>query len=226
MIPKNIIWYKPSDTDVLNGHKDDVMLELNCHAIGTIQSFDPTIQTATATVNYQKVVYQQTSRNIYSPVLVAYPLLVDCPVQFDFGGAGGTTKPVNKGDECLILFNDRDMDAWFVGQKNHGPNTARLHSFADALIIVGIKSLPNVIQNFDASRPALRNFLGDTYVAVGPVKIELHGNGTTLNTLLQNLVTAIKGITTLNSDLTTGVVDPASQATLAAVATAIGGLLE
>lgn len=233
MIPKNIVWYKPKLSDVLDGHKDDVMLELNCHAIGTIESFNSVNQTATATINYQKVVYQRTSGNLYSPVLVAYPLLVDCPCQFPFGGNGGFTTPPVKGDECLVVFNDRDIDAWFVGQKNQAPNTARLHSFADALIILGIKSLPNVIQNFDPDRPALRNFSGDTFVAVGASKIELRNSLYTLNGLLQELLTEIKAITLTPGSFSNsggpvvGVSGtPINSAAITAIATKIGNLLQ
>lgn len=223
MIPKNTTFYKPKLSDVLGYHKTDVALEINCHAIGTIQTFNPTNQTATATINYQKVVNQLNDQTgIFGPVLVAYPQVVDCPVQFSFGGAGGFTTPPLPGDECLVLFNDRDMDAWYVGKQNQAPNTARLHSFADAIIMVGIKSLPNSIQNFDASRPALRNFSGDAYVAVA-TKIELTANGKNLNTVLQNLVSVLQSLTV---NVGTGVPNPPFVTNLATVASDLGDLLE
>ena len=233
MIPKNQTFYKTKLTDLLEFWKDDVMLEMNCHAIGTIQSFNPTLQTATATVNYQKVVYEFNEESqVYGPVLLAYPLLVDCPVHFDFGGAGGTTKPVKKGDECLIAFNDRDFDAWFRGQQNQAPNTARLHFFTDAILFVGIRSTPNAILNFDADRPAIRNFSGDTFVAVGASKIELANSLYTLNGLLQELLTQIQAITVLPGSFSNsggpvvGVSGtPVNASSIADIATKIGNLL-
>lgn len=220
-VPKNVNFYGSKQADLLKYFQDTIGLELNCHAIGTIQSFNPTNQTAKVTINYQKVVYMDTGGGIWGPVLVSYPVLADCPVRYDFGAQGGFTVPYSQGDEVVIGFNDRDMDLWFTGVLNQGPNTARLHAYADAMVLGGLKSLAHLIQNFDSARPAIRNRAGTSYVAVGPTKIELHGNGTTLNTLLQNLISHIQGITII-----AGAVSPASQALLASDATAIGGLLQ
>lgn len=223
---KNVNFYRAKESDLLDYHKDDIHLEINCHAIGTIQSFNATLQTAKATINYQKVVYQDTGAGVWGPVLFSYPLMVDCPVRYDFGSNGGVTVPYSEGDEVLVGFNDRDMDLWFSqGTTTQAPNTPRFHSFTDAIILGGISSLPNVIESFDASRPALRNGDGTSYVAIGDIKIEIAGNSTTLFTLLNQLISDIKSITTLNSDATTGVVSVASQAALAADASALGELL-
>jgi hypothetical protein len=59
---------------------------MNCHAIATIQSFDPTKQTASATVNYKKTYFKPDTAGVYRPVLVDYPQLIDCPVIFLGGG--------------------------------------------------------------------------------------------------------------------------------------------
>lgn len=232
-IPKNTVFYGSTLTDLLEYLKDDLLLELNCHAIGTIESFNPVLQTATASINYQKVVYQDTGNGVWGPVLFSYPVLVDCPVVYPFGGNGGLTVPYSEGDEVFIGFNDRDMDFWFTGRLNQGPNTARFHSFTDAVIIGGISSTPQVIQSFDASRPALRNLDGSSYVAVGDVKIEIAGNGTTLNTLLQQLLTEIQNITVGPGTFSNSggpVVGasgtPLNAAAIASTATAIGELLE
>lgn len=220
-IEKNPNFYSAKQSDLLDYHKDSVLLEMNCHAIGIIQTFNGANQTATATIPYQKVVYMDTGNGLWGPVLVSYPVLVDCPVKYPFGNAGGMTHPYAQGDEVFIGFNDRDMDIWFTGTQNQGPLTSRLHAFTDAVILGGLESLANSIQNFDTSRPVLRNKEGNSGVAVGTTKIELFGNGTTLNTVLQNLISHIKAITIIG-----GAVSPASQILLTADATAIGGLLE
>ena len=43
---------------------------------------------------------------------VALPLLVDCPIVFPSGGGVSLTLPLAAGDECLILFASRCIDAW------------------------------------------------------------------------------------------------------------------
>lgn len=219
MIPKNTNFSNSSLADLLAYHKDDTAIDINCHAIGVIQSFNPTLQTATASINYQKVIYLDGA----NPTLVSYPVLIDCPVKYPFGGLGGVTLPFVLGDECVIGFNDRDIDTWFAGTTNQAPTTARLHSFTDAIIFGGIKSRPNVIKNFDPSRPALRNFDGDAYVAVGTTKIEIAGNSTTLNTVLQSLLTTLEGLTVNPS---TGIPNPPFLTNLENLSTQIAGFLE
>lgn len=226
IMPKNTIFLKATLPDYLNYHKNDVALDINCHAVGTIQTFNPAKQTATASINYQKVIYMEQPGGAWGPVLVAYPVLVDCPVKYPFGAKGGVTHPYAQGDEVWIEFNDRDFDAWFAGQMNQAPFSARLHSFTDAIISGSVKSSENVIEDFDADRPALRNFEGTSGVAVGSTKVRLFGNGTTLNALLQQLITDIQNITVVVASAPGTSGPPLNAAALAADANAIGALLE
>lgn len=231
-IPKNPIFYGSKLEDIFNYLKDEIGLEINCHAVGIIETFNPTLQTATASIPYQKVVYQDTGDGIWGPVLFSYPVLVDCPVRYDFGANGGVTVPYSQGDSVYVGFNDRDLDFWFTGRLNNAPNTARLHAFTDAVILGGIQDVTNSIQNFDTARPALRNFDGSSYVAVGSVKIEIAGNGTTLNTLLQQLLTEIQNITVgpgsfsnSGGPVTGTSGTPLNASAISSTATAIGNLL-
>ncbi len=162
----------------------------------------------------------------WGPVLVPYPVLVECPCKYPFGADGGLTHPYTQGDEVWIEFNDRDFDAWFAGQINQAPFSARLHSFTDAIISGSVKSSPNVIATFDANRPALRNFAGTSGVAIGAQKIDIFGNGTHLNALLQQLITDIQNITVLCAGSGSPSGTPINTAALAADATAIGNLLQ
>lgn len=215
----------PSLKDLLDLFKRDVMLSLNCHAVGTIQSFDETKQTVTATINYKKTFFElNTVTKVYVPVRVDYPLLIDCPAIVLGGGPCSLTFPIAKGDECLILFNDRDIDNWFQGGPPIEVATARLHSFSDGLALVGLRNSQRVLAGYDMNRAVLRN--GNTKVGVGATKV-LISNGTTLNTLLGQLISTIQAITT--TPAVTGVpctLSPASIAQLAINAANIGALLE
>lgn len=205
-IPFNYTAVLPGLKDLLNQLKQDILLTLNCHAVGTIQSFDAIHQTATATVNYQKTYFiLNPETQQFQPQLVNYPTLMDCPVLFSGGGPTVLTFPVTVGDECLVLFNDRDMDNWFAGSTTAGVATPRLHSFSDGLIIVGIRSLPNVLGDFDTVRSVLR--AGKTHNSITAVGVNpstskvlvtntYPGNSTTLNTLIQDLVTELQNLIT------------------------------
>lgn len=239
-IQQNLIPQDPGLKDLLDLLKKQILLTTNCHHIGTVQSFDAENQTATATINYRRTYFNlNKSTGNYDPVLKEYPTLIDCPVIFLGGGNAALTFPVSKGDECLVLFNDRDIDNWFQGGGSGALATPRLHSFSDGLILVGLRSLAHSIDDFDTTRAVLRN--GDALVGVGDTLVKIANNSTTLNTLLQTLVTDIRNLVAATAAITvTGVTSgggisgpPVNAAaitavgsSLSALATQIGGLLE
>ena len=215
---------EPSLRDLLNLHKKEIMLALNCHAVATVQSFNSTLQTVTATLNYQRTQNVRDSvTGIYSTVLQSYPILVDVPVLIPHGGSASLTFPVAAGDQCLILFNDRDIDNWFQGNNNSGPATTRLHSFSDGFALIGPRSMNSADASYDTTRAVLKN--GSTLVGVGSSHVKIANAGTTLNTLLQTLITDLKALTVVVSG-SSGTVSPTTVAALTAVATQIGNLLE
>lgn len=206
-IPNNLIPNEPQLKDLLDLFKKDILLGLNCHHIGTINVFNPLNQTATATVNYPKTYFEPDPiTGTLLPTLKTYPILVDCPVIVLGGGLGSLTFPIAPGDECLILFNDRDMDNWFAGGTGSPVNTPRLHSFADGVILVGIRSLPNVLSSYDPLNVVLQN--GTAYVQITPLLIKIANNTNSLGSLLQSLLTQLTLLTTQLSALTVTGVTP------------------
>lgn len=167
----------------------NAMLGMNCHHVGLIQEFDPDDQTVKVQVAYKRTV---------SGVLVDFPILIDCPVVV----LGNKTKrleiPIETGDECLVLFNDRDIDNWFQSGQIGPLNTQRIHSLSDGFALVGVRSLLNSIEDWDNTRLSLRN--GDTRVGVGASKVKIENSNRTANEVLNN----IAGLTSdLQSALTT-----------------------
>ncbi len=256
---------EPDLMDALASTKKEVMLNLKCHHIGIIQSFDKDKQIATAKIPYGQTVFRRDPKTKqYVSVLIDYPPLVDCPVICLGGGGTALTFPVAVGDECLVLFNDRDINKWFAGNTSGGVATPRLHSIADGLIIVGVRSLAHSLTGYDPQREVMRSGKARLGVGIGNkvlvanVDPTVGGGGgltysTTLNTLLQQLLTEVKnlanacaaitvgpgtGLTQFTADLTTGKVTgtsstPGNASDLTAVATAvtatataIAGLLE
>lgn len=189
----------PIDLDlgeILEQHKKNTLLNFNCHHVGTIQAFNASNQTATVSVNYLKTFYKlNTTTNTYDSVPVPYPVLVQCPVIFLGGGLTHLTFPVSQGDECLILFNDRDLDNWFVNGAGSEVNSSRLHSFSDGIILVGLRSSKNVISGFDSTRAVISD--GNAKCGINPTnhKVTIQNNTQTLNNAIQDLIKAIKGLT-------------------------------
>ncbi len=165
----------PQLSDVLNFHERSVKLSLNCHAIGEIQSFDPEFQTAVVTISYLKTFLQlgtpestfsgQDVTGATSVTTQAYPTLHDVPVICLGGGLGSLTFPITAGDQCLILFNDRDLSNWFAGSSSSAPATPALHSFSDAIALVGIRNMPNVLTDYSDDSVVLT--YGDNSLEIG-----------------------------------------------------------
>lgn len=209
--------------DVLDLLREEIFRKLNCHAVGVVRAFNSLNQTATIAVAYKKTLFKVSAlTNKYESTPVDYPLLIDCPVISLGGNLTSLTFPVTPGDECLVFFNDRDIDNWFAGSQVTQVNSLRMHSMADAIALVGIRSKSNWLADYDSVRAILKYKLGAS-VGVGPTKVLIENQTESLNDVLQDLVTTIKAIVTTN---TADTVSAASQAALTAVAVRIGLLLE
>lgn len=223
--------------DLLDEWKKNVMLSINCHGLATVQSVDTENMTITATMNYKKTFFQAVPGNPsapYVPVLVDYPILVDCPFVILGGGTSQLTFPIAQGDQCLVMFNDRDIDNWFAGLSNGPVATPRLHSFSDGLILTGFFD----VTDYDTTRAVLKN--KNAMVGVGTDKVKISNTDTTLNTLLQSLTTQLGNLCTALEALTVICASPGSASSppvnvaaitavassLSSLATQIGGLLE
>jgi len=197
----------PDLTAVLQQHKTDIMASLNCHQVGTIQAFNADDQTASISINMQRLVYNRP--DIAEPVIITYPLLVKCPVFVLAGGGGYLTMPVAVGDTCMVLFNDRDIDAWWDTGNVVPPNTPRLHSISDGFALVGFRSRANKLSNYSTSDVELHS----------PGLVDINNQTTTLRLVLQGLVTAL-------SSLDANKTGPSSAAAIAAAQALIVSLLK
>lgn len=193
----------PQLFDLLQLMKKDIFLSLNCHAICQIEEFFPSEQTATVSLQYKQTYFEQAADGSFSPKLVDYPTLVKCPVYIYGGGdTGALTFPIAKGDNALVCFNDRDIDGWYAGKTSAAPPTNRLHSFSDAIILVGLRPTLLRISSYDMDRGLLK--YKDAKVGVGKSnKVLIGNNSNTLQPLLDTLITQIKDLVTTVNNLVT-----------------------
>lgn len=169
----NLLPNEPGLKDLLDYFGKQLKLEINCHHIGTIKSFDSANQTAQITINYTKTFQQLTSNGNVNVITSNYPLLAECPVICLGGGAGSLTFPISEGDECLVLFNDRDLDNWFNGSSSSAPNTPRLHSFADAVALVGLRSLAKVLTSYPTNAVSLNYGVNNVQILSDKIVINI-----------------------------------------------------
>lgn len=139
---------KPSMNDVLNEFKSDVGVSYNCVQIGIIEDFDASNQTATIRIAIKKIISEEADG---TKVFKEHPLIMQCPVMTYFGGNSFISCPIESGDNCIVLFCDRDIDEWLYGGGVQAPNSRRIHDINDAIAIVGIRNFQKSISDFLAN---------------------------------------------------------------------------
>jgi hypothetical protein len=143
---------------LLDSFKQEVMTQLNAHALGKIVSYDAT--KATCSVQIQ-------SLRQFNGQYLNYPLLTDCPVCQLMGGPTYISLPITAGDPCLVMFNDWDIDTWFSTGNVTVPNTPRTHSLSDGLVLVGFRNLAKPPPVTSSDSLLLVNTTANAQVKVG-----------------------------------------------------------
>lgn len=115
---------------------------------------------------------------------VSMPLLLDCPVVFPSGGNVIFTFPIATGDECLVVFASRCIDAWWQSGAIQPPAEFRMHDLSDGFVFVGPRSLPKALLNVSTTTAQLRSKTGETFIELDPATQEVTitaPGGATLN---------------------------------------------
>lgn len=117
--------------------------------------------------------------------VIQMPVLVDVPISFPGGGGCILTFPIKPGDECLVVFASRCLDAWW----QQGPGTAeatgdivpppyaRMHSLSDGIAFVGLRSSPREL-DIDVDTAQLRSDDGDVFVSIHPTHHDVNVTST------------------------------------------------
>jgi hypothetical protein len=145
---------------VLDGHQAQVWTALPA----IIESFNPGAVTCVA----QPAIKAQVRAPDGSTQWVALPLLLDCPVVFPRGGGCTLTFPVAAGDECLVIFSSRCIDAWWTAGGIQVQSELRMHDLSDGFALPGPFSQATKISGISTSKAQLRSNDGSTFVELDP----------------------------------------------------------
>lgn len=105
----------------------------------------------------------------------------DYPVAMYGGGGMIVTFPIQAGDECLLMFSDACIDAWFQSGGTANPQLdRRRHDLSDAFALVGLRSLPRKLANYSTTSAQIRTDDGTTLVDVSPGSVVLHATTVTV----------------------------------------------
>lgn len=229
----------PDFNDVIARVQQTTMSRLNCHNIGKIIEFEPETQTCTIQLMQQ----EQLGDNIYTPApLTEVPLIL-------YGVEGAhITLPNPVGSICIVLFLDRNIDAFMRTGEVYTPETKRTHDYTDCVALTTFKTLINPIENYDTEAisiiydklieeilytSVIKNYGNSLLLKVSTEeisaqiavddKINIQNTNQNLATLIQNLIATIKALT-VNTN--SGVVTPASQNALQTIADNFSELLK
>ena len=130
---------------------------------GIVVSFDPVKMTCSVQPAIQGV---QSDPKTGNAKTVNLPLLVDCPVIFPSGGGVSITFPIHAGDECLVVFASRCIDAWWQSGGIQPPMVYRMHDLSDGFVIVGPRSQANLISGVSTSAVEIRSADGSAKISL------------------------------------------------------------
>lgn len=115
----------PDLTYAMSIFGNSIQYDLNCHRVGKIVKFNP--DDLTCDVELLELKPTQSRLDKYA-LIQGLPLLV----------SGGIDTNLTFGDvtgaECLVHFNDRDIDSWFDTGESYMPNSKRMHDFSDGFV--------------------------------------------------------------------------------------------
>jgi hypothetical protein len=161
-----------SDYETYKALGDNIKSLIRVAVPGIIQSFDSITQTCTI----QPCIREKVTNSDYSTVWTNLPLLQDVPIVIPRAGNFALTLPVKQGDECLVIFSDMCIDAWWSLGGIQNQIEKRRHDLSDAFAILGTYSQPNRIANYSTDSAQLRNLNGTQYIDLKDNEINIVGN--------------------------------------------------
>ena len=130
-----------------------------------VQSYNP----ASLTISAQPAVRGQVQNEADQNSSVSLPLLADVPVVFPCGGGFILTYPIKPGDECLVIFASRCIDAWWQSGGEGEQMDSRMHDLSDGFAIVGPRSqAAKLSPPAHAENTQLRSDDGENFVEISP----------------------------------------------------------
>lgn len=148
---------------------------------GRVESYDPEAQTAQIEVTLTVPTFDVSGARTEHQI----PLLLDVPVYFPQGGGYTLTFPVVKGDECLVVFASRCVDAWWAYGGVQPQNELRMHDLSDGFAFVGFRSQPNRLN------PAPSILGTELRSDDGATKVAIEGNVITVKAATVNVESAV-----------------------------------
>lgn len=136
---------------------------------GVVVSYDAVKQTCTVQPTVQG--QQQSPQGEWTNF--TYALCQECPVIFGSGGGFTMTFPLAPGDEGLLVFSSRCIDAWWQSGGVQPQADLRMHDPSDGFFIPGARSQVNKLTNVSTTATQIRSNDGNTFVEIGTQELTM-----------------------------------------------------
>lgn len=157
--------------------RDSIGIDLRVAAPGIIQSVDSMRQTCTVQLAIRERLNFDGNLE-----WAEVPVLPDVPFFVYSGGGYCLTLPIQPGDDCLVVFGDNCMDAWWQSGGVQNQIERRRHDLSDGFAIVGFRSQPQVVSGYSAKAAQLRNAAGSACIEISGDNIHIKGANVTIQT--------------------------------------------
>nr|DAN20218.1 MAG TPA: baseplate component [Caudoviricetes sp.] len=108
---------------------------------------------------------------------VELPKLIHVPFFIYSGGGYTITMPIQPGDECLVVFADMCIDAWWQSGGIQNQIDRRRHDLSDGFAICGFKSQPNTVPGYSGSSVQIKSG-GHTIFDITASKVTINADVT------------------------------------------------
>jgi len=158
------------EASILQQAMDSCSADIRVAMPGIVKFFDKNTQTVMVQLAIrEKVSIGGIARQI------DIPELVDVPVVFPSAGGYDLLMVPKTGDECLVVFADACIDAWWQSGGVQGQADKRRHDLSDGFAIMGCWSQPNKRAKFPDSGCALQNKEGTAGVSIDGSTVNIFG---------------------------------------------------
>ena len=167
----NSITSTPTMIQTLDGLCQKIGYELNCMRIGIVQEFFKDELTADILIANKKTLglNKDGTQKVADFPLIRAKVVYCNPY---------ITYPIKKGDECVMLFSDREIESWFINGDVNTEGYPRMHDKTDAVALFGLRSLPNMITLVDN---CLNMFYGSSNLQIKNDSIDINTSKININ---------------------------------------------
>lgn len=162
-----------------------------------VQSFNASKQTVDVQPAIREKMIDPDNKIYYQQ----YPLLINVPIVFPQAGGYSITFPINRGDECIVIFSDLAIDNWWESGGVQNPVEQRRHDLSDGIAIFGLKNQSRI--SSVPSSLTLRGPNGDRIEVTGS-GVNVYSTSATVQATNINLkgTVNITGSTTVDGNFT------------------------